>query len=592
MELRLLAVTCLFAVVYLAVMPPVARSEPSIAQREIERIYRYYSSIPISRSPNGELLVQKKINRDSFALSVIELSSQRVKSTITLDQNPQGVRWHPGGDRISFFTDRHGNEEFALTVSSISGGRATVIPTEPTSSATLKWSPDGKYFAYVVRSLRQKRIALQLESASDSIKPVILGELSLKSGFAWSPDSKEIALAYRDTPSVLRIVDLDGKERSNVPVNGEIGEIAWSAAKDLLVAAVREKGAEHESLIQVSPLTGTTVPLQSTDSSTIRSIEISPKDQSIVFSRNDMGVVRLDVIKPGAKQSSPLEDSEGVNVSLGFDREGSTIATSAAKDFIPARMLYQVDVQSGQRKKLSEREIPVSRCVPEVIWIGSEPKNRFPAYLWRSEKSGTDGRSLVVMVHGGPRIQYFRSCTAEIAALLALGIDVMQPNYHGSTGYGASFERAVSSAPGDINRAIDFAVSQAQYKSNRVAILAHSFGTKIVLEALNTSRRKIGLVMLLSPSKDIPESGKRPDRVVVFHGENDSTLPATDARAILKRNWNERSDSPEWWQSVPNEGHTFQRMDTWIRILSELVESFTAPVKQTSQAASTDERNR
>src|SRR5207244_8332969 len=58
---------------------------------------------------------------------------------------------------------------------------------------------------------------------------------------------------------------------------------------------------------------------------------------------------------------------------------------------------------------------------------------------------------IVVALHGGPAAQWSAAFTPELQLFAGLGAVVAAPNYHGSTGYGDEFVRALERAGGSID---------------------------------------------------------------------------------------------------------------------------------------------
>lgn len=104
-----------------------------------------------------------------------------------------------------------------------------------------------------------------------------------------------------------------------------------------------------------------------------------------------------------------------------------------------------------------------------------------PAYL--TLPVGSDGRNLpfVIMPHGGPHFRDTGSFNLLVQFLASRGYGVIQPNFRGSSGYGAAFMAAGFRQWGgvmqdDVTDAAHWVVSQGYADPQRLCILGWSYG--------------------------------------------------------------------------------------------------------------------
>ncbi|UCF09352.1 MAG: S9 family peptidase, partial [Candidatus Bipolaricaulota bacterium] len=87
----------------------------------------------------------------------------------------------------------------------------------------------------------------------------------------------------------------------------------------------------------------------------------------------------------------------------------------------------------------------------------------------------------VVMVHGGPRSQFFRAFDPLVQLLVDRGFVVLEPNVRGSTGYGVEFrDRNLKDWGGgdleDVASGVDYLTSLGVVDPARIAVMGGSYG--------------------------------------------------------------------------------------------------------------------
>ncbi|WP_395645937.1 alpha/beta hydrolase family protein [Terricaulis sp.] len=117
----------------------------------------------------------------------------------------------------------------------------------------------------------------------------------------------------------------------------------------------------------------------------------------------------------------------------------------------------------------------------QAITYRARDGTRIPAYL--TTPSGADGRNLplVVLVHGGPHSRDTMDFDWWAAFLASRGYAVLQPNYRGSSGYGATWQRAGMGQWGglmqtDVEDGVEAMVRSGMADAARICIVGASYG--------------------------------------------------------------------------------------------------------------------
>jgi alpha-beta hydrolase superfamily lysophospholipase len=208
---------------------------------------------------------------------------------------------------------------------------------------------------------------------------------------------------------------------------------------------------------------------------------------------------------------------------------------------------------------------------------------RVPVYVWRAARPRGGVRAAVIRVHGGPAVQADRAWDRTTEYLLRNGIDVLQLNYRGSTGYGAPFERARGgdcARVRDLAAAVTLARDELGVPGERIILYGHSYGALLVAKAGRALPAPIGGVVLVSMTADADpascgsgDDSLRPKRILAYHGANDYGLSPSQARrgvaslvggGMLQRR-------RVHWRVFDREGHTFHRNATWARVYADII---------------------
>ena len=208
------------------------------------------------------------------------------------------------------------------------------------------------------------------------------------------------------------------------------------------------------------------------------------------------------------------------------------------------------------------------------------PGGVVPAYLWRAPDGASAVPAAVIRVHGGPEAQFFRVWEVGTELLASAGYHVIELNYRGSTGYGATFERDPAGHAGrvaDVRAAGEWAVQALGVPSARVFLFGQSYGAAVAAEAAAADGRAIGGVVLVSLVGEEPLRPRReaaPAHVLAFHGENDYLLSPAEARRVITGILGEHTfERPTaGWRVLADEPHAYTRMRSWAEVYAAVLE--------------------
>lgn len=111
----------------------------------------------------------------------------------------------------------------------------------------------------------------------------------------------------------------------------------------------------------------------------------------------------------------------------------------------------------------------------------------------------------VIMIHGGPRLQYRPRMNPLVQRLVSLGIAVLQLNYRGSSGYGKKYEefivadhRPFDSVERDVEIAHDWLVSKGIGRAGQAGLWGESFGATVAVQVASRAADQYPVVVLMN----------------------------------------------------------------------------------------------
>jgi len=236
-----------------------------------------------------------------------------------------------------------------------------------------------------------------------------------------------------------------------------------------------------------------------------RAFAWSPDGEELAWCRNESGFGRLVIGAPGRKSARELSrgwhrDIAWSDAGIVCVRSGAVTPTAVvvlAPNGSARRSVARGPVGGFERTGLVEPR--------PVMW--KTGNTAVHGLLWRPPE-GTGARPLVVHVHGGPTGQALADWNPRVQWLVQQGYAVLQPNYRGSSGYGATYREALDGRWGDLDVAdvaagIKHALKEGWAVPNRVAIMGGSAGGFTGLNVAAQHPELVAAVVALFPVTDL-----------------------------------------------------------------------------------------
>lgn len=479
------------------------------------------------------LLESNVTNSDVWVVSATGGDARRVTSGPRADRAPQ---WSGDGKWIAFLSDRGDNRRTQVYGIDPDGGEAWQLTQHTSSVSSFRLSHDAKGLLYVAtgtassedRALeRQRGLPIVRDSAYASefsrLWYLALAERAPADGRAvspdglhvssmvWAPDSRGIAFSARPQPTLVAqqfgavyVQSEPGAEsRPLTSMEGSEEVVGWTTDNGLIFSASGEfQGTANDKLWTVSMMGGDPVSL--TDGLDENAGYVSANARELLVEaavKTGRALFRIPLTAGKASGAPQQVTTERFN--SGFDVAGGTIAfisetgreapdvyASVGATFAPKR-LTTVNPQAasfghGEVRVVEWKSAADSESIEGVLTlpVGYEEGSKVP---------------LLVVVHGGPAgvssNRYPGTNPAYPTQVFAsLGYAVLQPNFRGSTGYGARF-RGLNHGDilgkdwVDVNSGVSAMISMGIADSTKMGLMGWSYGGFQTFWGVTATRR-------------------------------------------------------------------------------------------------------
>jgi dipeptidyl aminopeptidase/acylaminoacyl peptidase len=472
-------------------------------------------------------------NSDVWIVSVTGGDARKVTSGPRADRAPQ---WSHDGTWIAFLSDRTNNRLQVFGIDP-SGGEAWQITRHESAVGNYKLSPDSRRIVYLgapaatraEQDLEKARGKAIVRDSAYSAEFTRLWEVVLRdreptdgraispdglhvTSYVWGPDSRQLAFGARPQPTLVAMAqgaayvqsEPGAESRAITTMAGSEEVVGWPAALGLLIEASGEFTGTANSKIWIVPIT-VGEPVSLTDALDEDAAFVAATSTELLVEaavKTSRALFRIPLAQ-GRASGPPVRVSSGDRFNSSFKSVGGTLAflsetgsespevyASTGGTFTPKRLTStnpQVSTFAhGAQRIVSWKSAADSESVEGVLSlpVGYQEGTRVP---------------LLVVVHGGPAgvspARYPATGSAyPVQIFNSLGYAVLQPNFRGSTGYGARF-RGLNHGDIlgkdwiDVNSGVDAMIRTGIADSTKMGLMGWSYGGFQTFWGITQTRR-------------------------------------------------------------------------------------------------------
>jgi len=437
---------------------------------------------------------------NAFILHLTSLENPNNHSPV-LPENAYTIdaEFSPDDSWIAVPVDYTGKEESALCRLSTSSSERP-IPIERLSKIAgrhlgFDWGPNGKKIAWGFSKQKKNHVAIQPNEAETD-------EHSL-----WEGDEMVQAFHWKH-PNFLKFTRVNGKTNDfdEIVMNPNSGEIvrtipvvssftfdgAWHPRKPAFPFLNREDG--KLAILDVDSGEKITLPQPEGE---IERIVWSTDGRILYMSATKDARDKIYSIDLDSLELSPLPLPQGIN-KIGKIRkiDNEEVLFFVHADATTRMNLWKFDLASRNVEQLTRKrspkigtdEFPLVNSISEH-WNSKDGLRIHGFVMIPQSPPPAEGYPAIVFVHGGPTGQDVDSFVGTYQILTQEGFVVFRPNFRGSTGYGAAFQRANYREIGkadlvDIVTGVKMLIEKYKVNPKKVAITGGSYGGYMTLRAL------------------------------------------------------------------------------------------------------------
>lgn len=565
-------------------------------------------------------------------LYVIDLHTRKLKQ-ITNGQAPHSVRsglcWNRAGTELVFGKDSAGDEKHDLFAINIQTGQTRPLINDPTAQEyPIEFSPDDQWLS--VLSNRNGQLNLwKIRADGGDYTALTTYSNPVLTGGNWSRDGQWLAFNVNQSDDLLNfdgyIVRANG---SALLTDAQQVFRVREGAEDLLgdwhpdgrhIAVTSDASGVHRPGI-LSLDTGEIRWLGEPEDRSIDEVagRFSPDGRWLACDRNFESQLRTVLYNTATGQHRELKLPPGQALATDWvlgDR--ALLISLTTENHRPEFGLYWLDLDKYEVLLPAEYGSlePTRFVAGQHFYYPSLDGRAIPALLYHPHKLPVGQRlPAVVIIHGGPTDQFFRSFDPFLQVLVDQGYVVLEPNIRGSTGYGVEFRDAALQDWGggdleDVIAGVNYLKTLPYVDTERLAIFGGSYGGYMTYMALTrrpelfkTGVAWVGITDLLRLYNDLPEHfqyylrqqlGDPQNNAAIWHdrspinfahqlqakllmlqGENDPRCPLTQASAfrerLLAHGLRENHDFE--YIVLGAEGHGSQMIEQKLRVLTLVID--------------------
>lgn len=546
-----------------------------IVPAELQAKFEQQYPIPVSPSSDLNQILLKSRTGSTFTLALLDALSGHVQTINQSSQTQLALTWNPAGTGLAWLEPVKSGCGFELKFFNRVTGTLTNLPSPKieTAAAPLRFSPNGKRIAFVAGT----QLAITTINGKTNGTEFWATGIHGGSDFVWIGNAM-IALSPNDGKRSLEIVTKTELTPAAALLPGTLlKSLAWSESQQTLLASVRQPSSNFDSILSFNgqQLKSRTqqVPLELSRHPTGNALRPTwiPGGRKFAYILQSADAQQIRINDGKSPVSKLLTEVEGE-----FEISGATpkkiMVIRSSSESPPTIELFSL---TKENQAVPPRVIAIPRqrdrfplgITPTSLALRSSGNQEFFIQHWAAREG--PNRKAIVWIHGGPNLRESIKWNAEIQEALALGIDFVQVNYRGSSGYGQDFENAGDDNErlNDIEATVRHLEQHRNILPHKIVVVGSSYGGYLAARFAASEKVSLRGVVLMSPGTfTIPPQQKfhppqKSPTMVVFQGANDCIIPLDLGMRVLSSIFGPViMQRPENKPKIfLNEGHHFHR---------------------------------
>lgn len=451
----------------------------------VEEVIRIPDTVFVDLSKDGKFTVFLSNSSGSYQLWSLNLATLDVKQISHGDERVTFAEISPDCKTVVFTRDFGGAERHQFFSAPLTGEREEeqISKLKDIRVIDFAWSPSGKDIAFTGCTAEANQLWLfNLENHKYK-------SIYKSAGYIFSPDwtkdGRMLVASAKTTEkprsAELILVEVEKlKTHVYTPCAGsENSQSKWSPDGDKILFKTNALGTYDLAIFDVSAGTTTFLHL-SMYGLDFPNFDWTTDGKGVWFTAAKDGRTKLYMYRFNGK---PVEipAPTGRISHIKLDRTGSFFIFSWSSLSQPP-ILSKLDLKTRKVETLYEprynKKLPLGKA--EFYKYKSFDGLEIPAFMVFAEGSKKP-KPCVVWPHGGPWWEVADEWNAAIQAICTGGFHVFCPNFRGSTGYGAEFERMDIKDPGggdlqDVVYGAKFVKEKGFVEDDKIAIAGASYG--------------------------------------------------------------------------------------------------------------------